>query len=156
MAKLRTGTAYDALSAVYKARLKRGGIGREEYMQGKPLTASRGHAHTPEHGLKEARKNPDRYREYLKKRPSTGGQLPPEDKQRLIDQAVNNWRRLWKDTLYDTQSNISVVYYNVSQAEDDELRAMVKASYDMWWAHASRASRAKQPSPWFYHEEVYL
>jgi hypothetical protein len=88
----RTGAL---ISEAYQRRLLKNGIAKREYETGRAaksgkLGAARGHAATPEHGLKDAAKNPDKYQDYLRKRP-TGGQLPPVDIDQLRQDAYDNF-----------------------------------------------------------------
>lgn len=65
MAKRRE---WDSLSETYRSRLARGGITREAYEAGAPLSEARGHAKTPEHPKDAYKpKNRERYVEYRKK-----------------------------------------------------------------------------------------
>src|SRR5260370_22176318 len=70
MASRRKG--WDSLSSAYRDRLSRKGITKEGYERGHKLDVARGHAETTEHGLKQAQRNPVKYRKYLNKRTKTG------------------------------------------------------------------------------------
>jgi hypothetical protein len=56
--------AWASLSAPYRARLQRGGITETAYREGRPLTAARGHAATPERPVR-ALSRPVRYERYI-------------------------------------------------------------------------------------------
>jgi len=52
------------LSATYRGRLERSGIGQSAYERGESLSAARGHAQTPEHPLAADAEVPKRYERY--------------------------------------------------------------------------------------------
>jgi hypothetical protein len=68
--------SWESLSPSYRERLSRNGISKAAYESGAPVTAARGHAKTPERP-ERARKNPQRYPEYIQKRAKTGGPGKP-------------------------------------------------------------------------------
>src|SRR5215469_3349306 len=65
MASRRKG--WEALSPGYRKRLESKGITKARYDRGHKLDIARGHAETPEHGIRQARKQPVKYRKYLQK-----------------------------------------------------------------------------------------
>src|ERR1700691_1717151 len=109
MARPRSEAAWNALKPNYRARLERGGITRNKYVAGESLSGSRGHSKTPEHGVKDAFKNPEKYKEYIKKKSPTGiGSLSPEQIADLKDRALANMDRRVGDYLkYNRQRVIS-------------------------------------------------
>jgi hypothetical protein len=56
---------WDQLSDNYRRRLERGGIRKSDYEGGIPLDIARGHGETPEHGLTDAVKDPERWFDYI-------------------------------------------------------------------------------------------
>ncbi|HET9131465.1 MAG TPA: hypothetical protein VFO86_10980, partial [Terriglobia bacterium] len=58
--------AWEALTAAYRKRLERGGIGKAQYEGGASLRAARGHAQTPEHPV-QAYKSVDKYQRYMQR-----------------------------------------------------------------------------------------
>lgn len=83
MAKRRE---WESLTEGYRSRLTRGGITREAYEGGAPLSKARGHAETPEHP-KDAWKpaNRERYQKYRSK----AGELVEKAKERKVRRAVD-------------------------------------------------------------------
>jgi hypothetical protein len=57
-------SSWESLSPAYRGRLERGGITRQDYLSGDPLSGARGHGKTPERP-ERAEKNPEKYRNYL-------------------------------------------------------------------------------------------
>lgn len=64
-----TRKGWDSLSEPVRRRYQRNGVSRADYESGVSLSAARGHAQTPER-KERAERNPDRYREYLRRRNS--------------------------------------------------------------------------------------
>lgn len=130
-----------------------------------PQSASRGHSKTPEHGIKEARKNPKKYPEYFRKR-AVPKPAAPEIPQSDVDLAYE--LNTWKDRAFDNivrklggmyKFNLDTVEANVYggvTAESGPVRGMdlgeskwtAKASKDELRAHASPQYKG---NPWFYH-----
>src|SRR5271155_210446 len=93
MAASRKG--WQQLSPGYRNRLTKAGITKRQYESGASLSRARGHAATPEHGLKDAIRNFGKYRKYITKRTRTGPTArPPEEIARdineILDSAYNN------------------------------------------------------------------
>ena len=92
MVRARNPGAWDALSPAYRARLERNGVTRQSYTSGAKLAKARGHAKTPEHGVKDAARNPAKYKDYLNKRPTGGQQLPTSS---IQEQAWQHGREIF-------------------------------------------------------------
>src|ERR1700722_16012146 len=79
--------SWESLSPAYRTRLSRGGVTRGQYELGARLANARGHGATPEHP-EDAAKNPEKYREYNRKRRREGGDREtPEDQAYALNEA---------------------------------------------------------------------
>lgn len=153
---------WESLSPDYRGRLSRYGITKSQYESGRPLRGARGHGATPEHGLKDARKNPKRYGEYIRKRSVPKVQIPAsvEDEAYELNAArdaafLNIDGRLSSYFKYKRDTVLANVYGGVtsesgpvpgmdlaearwsSQADTEELRSHAEPQYTA--------------NPWFYH-----
>lgn len=79
---------WDLLSANYRRRLERNGVTRSAYESGASLSGARGHAKTPERP-ERARKHPEQYPEYTRKRQRTGGPSGSDIRQQVGRKIVN-------------------------------------------------------------------
>ena len=160
MARHRKG--WDSLSPSYRRRLSRNGITRARYERGHKLDVARGHGGTPEHGLREARRNPVKYRDYIRKKiqPPSIGQRSPEDIAREMNQTLdlayyNVRRRLGNYLKYNDATVKSNIYGGITE-QSGEVSGMSFAEA-RWTAAAdteelrSRARQQYQGNPWFYH-----
>lgn len=163
MASPRKG--WENLKADYRDRLIRNGITKRDYERGRNLSAGRGHFATPEHGLKSARKNPEKYKDYIRKRsvPSGGGPPPGQDKE---DEAreLNEWkdrafahmqRELSGLPKYYEPTVEANVYGGVTRESGkvrgmglDECKWTVQATQEELRAHAYPQYHG---NPWWYH-----
>jgi hypothetical protein len=148
---------WDTLSTGYRDRLQRSGVTREGYERGESIQKARGHESTPEHGLKDAVKNPAKFREYLDVRRERQEREQPERLERLRNQAYQHARQAEISDLSAYGSNFAIEE-NIENACIEELEAMLKASPKTW------SQRAKQQpkdygfegriNPWWYHGEL--
>lgn len=161
----RQRRAWESLSENYRKRLSRGGISKRDYERGRNLSAARGHYATPEHGLKDAQKNPKKYGEYIRKRtvPRPAAKPAPSSAE-LEARELNKW----KDKAYNSivsklgslyKFNIDTVEANVyggTTSESGPVKGMDLAECK-WTARATRdelrahASPQYKGNPWFYH-----
>ena len=158
MASRRKG--WDSLSLEYRERLSRNGITKERYERGHKLDVARGHANTPEHGLKEARRNPVKYREYLNKRERTGGGKSPEDKAYELNQtrdaAFYTIKGYFQDYLKYNEATVLANVYGGRTSESGDVPGMSVAEAK-WTSQApaeairQRASSQYSGNPWWYH-----
>jgi len=136
---------WDALSPAYRARLQRNGITRQAYVSGASVKDARGHKATPEHGLRDAAKNPQRYQEYLHKKRPGGGQRPPANLEDLKDRAFASMDgKIGSYFKY----NRNAVIARVNNMSERQLRLTIAATEDDLLALA--AIRRKS-NPWHYH-----
>ena len=159
-----------SLSPSYRERLTRNGINRETYESGVSLSAARGHASTPEHGLRSAQKNPQKYAAYIAKRqpkPPPGSAPPIKRKSaaqiaRELESARNKAFRRFLSVV----SNVPHLYWNVDTIEAnvfggftsesgavpgmtiDEARFAIKMTYDDL---VFLAAPQYLGNPWWYH-----
>ena len=154
--------AWESLSDDYRKRLSRHGITRSQYENGRPLAGARGHGATPEHGLKSANKNPEKYRDYIRKRSVPQG--PPVndpideaiEKNNALDKAYANIkRRLSHYISYKRETVMANVYGgmtsesgSVSGMTLDEARWTTDADTEELRGHARVQYRG---NPWWYH-----
>jgi hypothetical protein len=113
-------------------------------------TASRGHAKTPERPSR-ARKNPERYREYLDKRRFRDG---PGPSLTLRDRAYNNFFRHLGGYLKYNDDTVRHHIYNMMN--DGEVAWTINASEEDLLHYASVAMHQRYfgnylQSPWWYH-----
>lgn len=136
---------YDALSADYRNRLARNGISKADYLAGQSVSKARGHAKTPEHGIKDAIKNPQKYQDYIKKQIPTGGQYPPVDREDLEDKALRSMDiKLGYYLKYRRDSVIA----RVKKMTVRELRITIAATEDQL---VQLARPQHKSNPWHYH-----
>jgi hypothetical protein len=156
--------AWETLSAPYRKRLQRHGITKSQYENGRPLSGARGHAATPEHGLKSARKHPKKYGDYIRKRSVPEG--PHEVPREAEDEAfelnaardaafLNIHGRLHAYFKYKRDTVLANVYGGTTResgnvpgmsleearwsanADTEELRSNAEPYYigNPWWYH---------------------
>ena len=158
MASRRKG--WDSLSQSYRDRLSRNGITKERYDRGHKIDVARGHGETPEHGLKEARRNPVKYRKYLQKKERTGGQRPPEDiayeLNEARDAAFYAIKGHFQDYLKYNEATVLANVYGGRTRESGDVPGM-SLSEARWTSRAmaqairQRASSQYSGNPWWYH-----
>lgn len=159
MASRRKG--WDTLSPGYRKRLESKGITKARYDRGHKLDIARGHGETPEHGIKEARKNPVKYRKYLRKHEPTGpGGKTPEEEAREINEAKDaaffNIKGSFELYLKYNEDTVTANVYGGRTSESGEVPGMSLAEA-RWTANAtiqqlrSRASEQYKGNPWWYH-----
>lgn len=166
MARSRKG--WQQLSPGYRNRLTKAGITKSQYESGASLAKARGHSETPEHGLREAVRNPRKYRKYINKRTRSGPTArPPEDIAReineILDMAYTNIHQRLGDYHKYRDRNVRANVYGglrgpqfLGEGEQTEMPQMDIADA-IWTANAdteelrSRASNQTQGNPWFYH-----
>jgi hypothetical protein len=160
MAGRRRG--WESLSPEYRARLARRGITKSQYEHGRPLAGARGHGATPEHGLKDARKNPRKYGDYLRKRAVPQAPVPVsvEDQAYELNAAkdaafLNISGRLHDYFKYNEDTVLANVYGGVT-SESGPVTGMDLAEA-RWTQQAdteelrSHAEPQYKGNPWFYH-----
>lgn len=149
--------SWESLSPAYRARLSRGGVTKGQYESGASLAKARGHGATPEHP-REAARNPERYREYNRKRqPRTS---TPEDIAYSLnaarDAAYFNINGRLGDYIKFREENVRARVYG-GETRDGEDQPGMTLSEARWSAQAdteelrSRASNQYKRNPWFYH-----
>lgn len=156
--------SWESLTPKYRARLSRGGITKSKYESGASLAKARGHAKTPEHP-REAARNPERYREYNRKRePRTSTH---EDIAYTLnsarDAAYFNILGLLGDYIKFREPNVRANVYggtrrpqHKDETGDIEMPGMTLTEA-RWTAQAdaeelrSRADNNYKRNPWFYH-----
>lgn len=153
---------WESLSPAYRDRLSKRGITKSQYEHGRPLAGARGHGSTPEHGLKDARKNPQKYGDYIRKRAVPETRVPAriEDQAYTLNAArdaafLNIDSRLSDYYKYKRETVLANVYGGTtsesgdvpgmslaearwsSQADTEELRAHAEPQYsgNPWWYH---------------------
>lgn len=155
--------SWESLSPAYKARLSRHGITRQAYEGGSNLSAARGHAATPEHGVKDALRNPGKYEQYIarKNRPvtPTRGEATPEDiaiaRNEMLDRAYRSMRR-FRSYIYYNDDTVRANVYGGDTSESGPVPGMDYATA-RWTAYAdmeeirSLAREQRTANPWFYH-----
>jgi hypothetical protein len=156
MARVRN---WDALSDTYRNRLKRNGITKSLYNRGMNISTARGHSATPEHGIKQARKNPVKYHKYLNKKAKE--QLPRDPHAAAIslnqarDAAYASVKRLRHYPNYNEQT-VRANVYGGQTSESGEVPGMDYLTAK-WTATApvdaikDYASEQYRKNPWFYH-----
>lgn len=154
--------AWESLTPAYRQRLSRYGITKSQYESGRPLRGARGHGATPEHGLKDARRNPKRYGDYIRKRAVPEVQVPAnvEDEAYELNAArdaafLNADARLHDYYKYKRATVLANVYGGTTSesgdvpgmslaeatwtqnADTQELRAHAEPQYtgNPWWYH---------------------
>lgn len=100
----------------------------------------------PEHGIKDAVKNPDKYREYLKKNPPTKtGGLPTLPRDQLERQSVQKMDYLFGN--YHKYNRLAV-QNNMGKATIRELQLTLIAPEEQL---LQLASVQRPGNPWYYH-----
>lgn len=158
MASRRKG--WDALSPGYRRRLEKNGITKARYDRGHKLDVARGHAETPEHGLKQARRNPVKYRKYIQKHTPQPQVKTPEQEARELnaakDAAFYNIKGSFEFYLKYNEDTVLANVYGGTTSESGPVTGMSQAEAD-WTANASvqqlrsRASEQYKGNPWWYH-----
>jgi hypothetical protein len=157
----RARKAWESLSPDYQRRLSRGGITKSSYQSGASLQKARGHAKTPEHGLRDAVRNPGKYRAYIAKRNAGPGQREtPEDMARrvnaMLDKAYANMKRQVGGYFKYNDKTVRANVYGGRTAESGEVRGMDYAEA-LWTSTAdseeirANASEQYRANVWFYH-----
>ena len=156
--------AWESLSEPYRKRLARYGITKSQYVNGRPLSGARGHAATPEHGLKSARKNPRKYGDYIRKRsvpkPSPTVSKSAEDEAYALNAArdaafLNIHGKLHTYFKYQRNTVLANVYGGTT-SESGPVPGMSLAEA-RWSANAdteelrSHATPQYTGNPWWYH-----
>lgn len=148
--------SWDSLSPAYRARLSRGGVTRSKYESGASLARARGHGATPEHP-RDARKNPERYREYNRKRqPKRSPEDVAYDLNTAKDAAYLNIVAKLGDYIKFREENVRARVYGGQTRDGEDAPGMTLAEA-RWTARAdteelrSRASNQFKRNPWFYH-----
>lgn len=158
----RSRRSWESLSDSYRNRLSRYGITKSQYESGRPLSGARGHGATPEHGIKDARKNPRKYGDYIRKRSVPKTRVPVS----VIDEAIalNNAKdaaflnivgRLENYHKFNRDTVLANVYGGrTSESGDvpgmtlDEARWTASADTEEIRSHAEPQYTG---NPWFYH-----
>ena len=126
--------------------------------------AVRGHAKTPEHGLGQALKNPEKYEGYLRRKNQRiiggGPSVTPEDEARkrneLLDKAYRNFHGRLQHYVHYNGDTVRANVYGGETAESGPVPGMSNAEA-AWTAQAdteeirSMASEQYRGNPWWYH-----
>jgi hypothetical protein len=149
---------WDQLSPGYRARLEKAGVSKSAYDRGQSLARARGHLETPEHGRRQAEKNPVRYRKYLGKREPRA--KSPEDEayelNKARDRAYAREVEMLRDLLRFNEYTVFVRVYGGIDAEGREHTGQT-LSEAKWTSNASRdairgrASLQDEYNVWWYH-----
>jgi hypothetical protein len=115
----RTGTGY--ISENYQRRLQRNGVTQAEFRDKSfNLASARGHDKTPEHGLADAARNPEKYSDYLEKRQpegkNFGGDLNRKTLERLF---ISNFDRLFGEQYNYSEAKVRI---NAERATMNQLK----------------------------------
>jgi hypothetical protein len=158
----RTRRNWESLSPNYRARLSRYGITKSQYEHGRSLSGARGHGATPEHGLKDAKKNPRKYGDYIRKKAVPEVTVPAsvEDQAYELNAAkdaayLNISGRLRDYYKYNDDTVLANVYGGVT-SESGPVTGMTLAEA-RWTQQAdteelrSHAEPQYTGNPWFYH-----
>lgn len=156
--------SWESLSPKYRERLSRYGLTKSQYESGaRPLAAARGHGATPEHGLKDAQKNPAKYGEYIRKRavktkPKVSGSIVAQAyalnsaRDAAFLNIVSRLHAYYKFNEDTVRSNV----YGGTTAESGNVKGMSLA--EAQWTSAadteelrSNAEPQYRGNPWFYH-----
>jgi hypothetical protein len=158
MAVRRKG--WSELSPAYRSRLQRNGITESLYNRGTSLKTARGHNKTPEHGLKEALRNPRRYKKYIAKKTPTGGGISPEQEARrinaMLDKAYRNFHNKMHTYIKYNDNTVKANVYGGVTSESGQVDGMVYGEA-LWTSTADaeeiRANAREQykGNPWWYH-----
>jgi hypothetical protein len=152
------------LSQATARRYKNKGISKAQYESGKKsLKAARGHVKTPEHGLRDAVKDPVKYREYLaKKTPDRGGAVPlsPQDEARIVNSMLDAaYQNMYNSVGSYIKYHDQTVRANVFGGQTRESGEVPGMDYQtaLWTSTADtqeiRANAREQyrANPWYYH-----
>ena len=150
-----------SLSPAYRERLARNGITEARYERGHKLDVARGHAETPEHGIREAQRNPVKYRKYLQKKakPPPGGAPPIVQATQLNkarDAAFYNIKGRLQFYLKYNEATVLANVYGGQTSESGNVGGM-SLQEAQWTSRAdteeirSRARIQYQGNPWWYH-----
>jgi hypothetical protein len=149
---MATRGTWESLSPTHRGRLSRNGITKTAYESGVSLKAARGHASTPEHGVREALKNPTKYKKYLnKKLKIVGGPTAAT----MHDKAYRSISRLKSYKYYDDET-VRANVYGGNTSESGDVPGMSYAHAD-WTSTAtiqeirSMAADQYKGNPWYYH-----
>lgn len=122
--------------------------------------AARGHAVTPEHGLKQALQNPRKYQDYLRKQEKPKPKEEPSDTairiNTILDRAFANFDGRLSHYVYYNVETVRANVYGGSTRETGDVPGMSYAQA-LWTARAdtedirSMASDQYRGNPWFYH-----
>lgn len=145
MARPRSEAAWNALSPAYRGRLERSGITRSKYVSGESLSSSRGHSKTPEHGIKDAIKRPEKYKDYINKKSPTGGGGPYVNKDELENQALHSMDTKVGDYLKYRRDSVIA---RIKKMTINQLRMTIAASED---DIVQLARPQNKNNPWHYH-----
>src|SRR6185437_3134198 len=128
------------------------GITKSQYESGRPLAGARGHGATPEHGLKDARKNPKKYGDYIRKRAVTKTPVP----QSLIDQAYElnrardaaflNFHARLKDYVKYNEHTVTANVYGGVTSESGDVPGMT-LDEARWTANADTEELRSHAEP---------
>jgi hypothetical protein len=142
---------WESLGQNHRNRLSRAGITPESYAAGASLKKARGHAATPEHGIDEALRNPEKYQDYIEKDPERLARAL----NKMRDAAYRNMkRRVGHYIKYNDKTVRANVYGGIAGGEDVPGMEFQEAA---WTAKASaeeiRANAREQyrGNPWYYH-----
>jgi hypothetical protein len=154
---------WENLSPAYRRRLEKAGITKRRYELGANLQHARGHTHTPEHGIAQARKHPAKYRKYLQKKEKIIGGGPfktPEDEARELNDRLDEAYANFYDRLHEyhkyRDGTVRANVYGGETPESGEVPGMSRGEA-IWTARAdteeirSRARDQYIGNPWWYH-----
>lgn len=153
---------WDQLSASYRGRLEKAGTTRSDYERGRSIARARGHGETPEHGRRQAEKNPVRYRRYLnKKETKTGpkGRTAEDEAYELNEARDKAYAKEHEELHLLLRYNDDTVRLRIYGGIDDEGREHEgQTLYEARWTSTAsrdairgRASLQDDYNVWWYH-----
>ncbi len=132
------------ISEGYQRRLTRQGVTEEQFRdKGFKLSKARGHSKTPEHGILSAIKDPDKYRDYLKKRPASGGTV--SDRERWQTRFIANYDRNLGDYFKYNRDTV------IRNAQKASIRELMLGAQTAEMGLVTLASDQRRGSIFFYH-----
>lgn len=157
--------SWDSLTPAYRGRLSRGGITKSAYESGASIKKARGHGQTPEHGIREALRHPEKYKSYIKRKNIPPAAPTPEQEavkiNNMLDRAFRSMQRFGPsgphgEYLKYYEPTVEANVYGVITRESGEVEGMSYAQAT-WTANAdmeeirSMAREQYRGNPWWYH-----
>ncbi len=151
------------LSEAQQRRYMNAGITRGQYESGAKVTGARGHGKTPEHGIGDARKHPEKYRDYIQKKepPRRGGDVIEAGLAQLIEQAQRNSQaQLGNYIKYNRERTFKRIAGKITFNKDGSIKSrkggMTKRQLRITAIATSDelrtlASEQREGNPFYYH-----